>query len=272
MKSKDMTATVLSVAGSDPTGGAGIQADIRTMAGIGVYGAAAVTCITVQNSRGVQQVAPLAPELVVRQVRAVLDDHWVSHIKIGMVGTREIAAALGRILVEFAGEVVLDPVLAATTGEPLADRSGLAMILGSLLPRTTILTPNLPELALLTGHRHASPLPEEAMAMARELLASSPRLRAVLVKGGHGDGDIITDYLVCRRGETHTKRHPRIETVNSHGTGCILSTAFAAFLSQGHDDASAFAASVEYLQRLLAENANRRIVRTGGNGPLFHGT
>ncbi len=269
MKSKDMTATVLAVAGSDPTGGAGIQADIRTMTDIGVYGAAAVTCITVQNSRGVQQVVPLAPGLVAEQARAVLADHHVTHIKIGMIGTREIGAALGRVLAEFTGDVIFDPVLAATTGEQLTDRAGLAVIRGALLARTTILTPNLPELALLAGHEQDGPA-GDPLAMARQLLARSPRLRAVLVKGGHGRDGILTDYLV-RRQQTLAEQHPRIDTVNSHGTGCILSSAFAAYLCQGLDDAAAFAASVHYLQRLLAENAARRIVRSpGGRGPLFH--
>ncbi len=267
MKSKDMTPTVLAIAGSDPTGGAGIQADIRTMAGIGVYGAAAVTCITVQNSRGVRKIVPLAADLVTDQVRAVLADHHVSHIKIGMVGTREIGAALGRLLADFAGEVIFDPVLAATTGEPLTDRAGLAMIRRSLLARTTVLTPNLPELALLAG----GPDNNTPEVLARELLARYPRLLAVLVKGGHGAGRSLTDLLVRRQGRLLAEHHPRMATVNTHGTGCILSSAFAAFRSRGMDEAGAFRASVDYLQRLLAENSDRRIVRSpGGHGPLFH--
>ncbi len=270
MKSKDMTPAVLSVAGSDPTGGAGIQADIRTMADIGVYGAAAVTCVTVQNSRGVQQVAPLAPGLVARQVRAVLDDLYVTQVKIGMVGTREIGAALGEALADFSGDVIFDPVLAATTGEELTDRAGLEVIRQALLARTTILTPNLPELALLAGHDRPGSV--DPLAMARELLDRYPGIRGVLVKGGHGTGSLLTDFLVRRRGEPLRERHPRIDTVNSQGTRCILSTAFAAHLCLGHDDRSAFAASVRHLQRLLAENAARRIVRAaGGRGPLFHG-
>ncbi len=270
MKSKkDMTPTVLSVAGSDPTGGAGIQADIRTMAGIGVYGAAAVTCITVQNSRGVQQVVPLAPALVARQVRAVFEDHHVTHVKIGMVGTPAIGRALGDILAEFAGEVIFDPVLAATTGQQLTDRSGLEVIRRSLLAQTTVLTPNLPELALLAAADKTAP--GDPLAMARDLLARHPRLRAVLVKGGHGTGATLTDYLVRRQSPLLTRHHRRIDTLNTHGTGCILSSAFAAYHCLGHDDDTAFTASVRYLQRLLAENASRTIIRhPGGHGPLFH--
>ena len=148
-----MTRTVLTIGGSDPTGGAGIQADIKTLTMLGVYGAAAITCVTVQNSHGVTAIQPLDPELVAAQIRAVLDDHHVHHVKIGMVGSTPIARAIGESLAGFEGEVIYDPVLSATTGQPLMEESGLDSLRRELLRRTTILTPNLPELARFRGRR-----------------------------------------------------------------------------------------------------------------------
>ena len=142
-----MKATVLIIAGSDPTGGAGLQADIKTMTVIGVYAAAVVTCITVQNSRGVKRVTPLEPELVSEQIKAVIEDHHVTHIKVGMVGTSAIAEAINKTLGNFTGEIIVDPVLLSTTGQELFQSSDISALKSNLISKATIITPNLPELS-----------------------------------------------------------------------------------------------------------------------------
>ncbi len=271
---KNMQATVLIIAGSDPTGGAGMQADLKTLTAIGVYGAAAVTCITVQNSRGVTRVEPLSPALVREQVESVLDDHYVTHIKIGMVGTGEIAGALARLLADFPGQVIYDPVMVSTTGQNLAVPSALDGI-RSLLDITTILTPNWPELAVLADSEINSD--REAQRAAKSLLHRFDRLRTVLVKGGHGGrSPEITDYLVLRTTEdikVIPATHARLASRNTHGTGCTLASAYAAFHCLTGDDESAFRRSVDFLQTVLARSAAVKTSKyAGGRGPLLHYT
>lgn len=267
-----MQATVLIIAGSDPTGGAGIQADLKTLTAIGVYGAAAVTCITVQNSRGVTRVESLSPALVREQIESVLEDHQVTHIKIGMVGTGEIAEAVARLLTDFPGQVIYDPVMVSTTGQNLAAPSALDGIC-SLLGITTVLTPNLPELAMLTDSEINGD--RETLRAAQSLLHRFDRLRAVLVKGGHGGrGPEITDYLVLRMPKDVKiipATHARLESLNTHGTGCTLASAYAAFHCLTGDDESAFQDSVAFLQAILVRSAAVKTIKhAGGRGPLLH--
>ncbi len=267
-----MQATVLIIAGSDPAGGAGMQADLKTLTAIGVYGAAAVTCITVQNSRGVTRVEPLSPALVREQVESVLADHQVTHIKIGMVGTGEIAGAVARLLADFPGQVIYDPVMASTTGQNLAAPSALDGI-RCLLGITTVLTPNLPELAVLTDLEINSD--REALGAAQSLLHRFGRLRAVLVKGGHGGrSPEITDYLVLRTPKdikVIPATHARLASRNTHGTGCTLASAYAAFHCLTGDDESAFQNSVNFLQTVLIRSAAVKTIKhAGGRGPLLH--
>ncbi|MDD3620713.1 MAG: bifunctional hydroxymethylpyrimidine kinase/phosphomethylpyrimidine kinase [Desulfobulbaceae bacterium] len=269
-----MIKTVLTIAGSDPCGGAGIQADLKTMAVIGVYGAAVITCITVQNSRGVTRVAPLDPGLVRAQIEAVTADHAVSHVKVGMVGTAAVAGAVRDALAAFRGEVIVDPVLSSTTGQELADRDGLTDICASLLGMATVLTPNIPELEILTAGSLRTG--EDVPAAARLLFDANPRLRCLLVKGGHaGRGGRITDALFrATRGklEQEVVTQPFIITRNSHGTGCTLASAFAAWHALTGDDTTAFRRSVAFLQNALERSKSARIVKnpTGGGGLLHH--
>lgn len=268
-----MQKTVLTIAGSDPTGGAGIQADLKTMTALGVYGAAVITCITVQNSRGVSRVEPLHPVLVGEQIEAVLADHLVSHVKIGMVGTAAIARVIARKLTDFKGEVVYDPVLTATTGQQLTMASDLEAVRAELLPVTTVLTPNLPELERLTAMTTGGPA--EVQSKVSFLFAKSGRLRAVLVKGGHGDSStMITDTLYCTSARGVTKEHLShafLQTMNSHGTGCTLASALAACLAQGCDYSSAFRQAVFFVQMLLRQSLPERIVNNPkGKGGLLH--
>jgi len=265
-----LSPTVLTIAGSDPSGGAGIQADLKTMTAIGVYGAAAITCITVQNSRGVAESVPLDSGLVVRQVQAVLSDHQVTHIKIGMVGTLEIASALGEILANFYGEVVYDPVLTSTTGQSLLNSSSLADLSEQLISKVTVLTPNCDELAQLCQQEITTP--EVALACAGTILARHEHLQAVIVKGGHLEPERpdIHDYLVMKNQEIRTSKRIRIRSANLHGTGCTYASAFAAFHCRENDYLKAFSLAAAYMDRLINTSRSISLVQSGTNGPLVH--
>lgn len=268
-----MIKTVLAVAGSDPTGGAGIQADLKTMTAIGVYGAAVITCITVQNSRGVSRMEPLDAGLVREQIEAVLADHRVTHIKIGMVGTAAVARAIRDALAGFRGEVVFDPVLTATAGQDLLEPEGLPGVCASLLGITTVLTPNIPELERIGAA--AGNAGQDIKTAVRTLFDRHSSLRCILVKGGHaGLGDRITDRLfhaAAGRLEAESVAHPFVATANTHGTGCTLASAFAACHSLTGDYSTAFRRSVEFLQNVLEKGRSARIVKNPeGSGGLLH--
>jgi hydroxymethylpyrimidine/phosphomethylpyrimidine kinase len=261
---------VLTIAGSDPTGGAGIQADLKTMTAIGVYGAAAITCITVQNSRGVSESVPLDPGLVFRQAQAVLADHHVTHIKIGMIGTIEIATALGELLTGYQGEVIYDPVLASTTGQSLLSCENFTGLHSQLISKVTVLTPNGDELAQLCQQSIATP--EEAVRCATLLLARHEHLRAVIIKGGHLEPDSadIRDYLVLKNGEVIVAKRPRISSANLHGTGCTYASAFAAYHCLEPEYQKAFFLTSAFMDTIIAQSSTTTLTTIGGNGPLVH--
>ena len=262
-------ATVLSIAGSDPTGGAGIQADLKTMTSIGVYGAAAITCITVQNSRGVQKIQPLSPRLVQAQIQAVLDDHNVTHIKIGMTGTREIIECLAEILASFPGTVIYDPVLAATSGQALL-QDGMLSLRKLLLPCISYLTPNIGELQILTQKEVQTT--EYALAAAGLLLKSYPSMKGIIVKGGHlhEDSSSISDFLVQQKGKTEESKRKRIENNNLHGTGCTYASAFSSYLCLQNTPVTAFKRTGEYMNKIIQKGADKSATSSDSNGPLFH--
>ncbi|MEN8199956.1 MAG: bifunctional hydroxymethylpyrimidine kinase/phosphomethylpyrimidine kinase [Thermodesulfobacteriota bacterium] len=262
--------TLLSIAGSDPTGGAGIQADLKTMGSIGVYGAAAITCITVQNCYGVQRIQPLSPDLVREQIQAVLEVHNVTHIKIGMTGSTRILECLGECLEQFSGEVIYDPVLAASTGESLFNEDGLGGTRELLLNRATYLTPNIPELQLLSAREIGDA--EDALAAAETLLKRSPSLKAVVIKGGHLDegNQQICDFLVEEDGHVHQCRRKRLANKNLHGTGCTYASALASYLCLGRDPVEAFLAAGEYMEKLIQAGIGRSVTSASENGPLLH--
>ena len=262
--------TLLSIAGSDPSGGAGIQADLKTMTSIGVYGAAAITCLTVQNSRDVHEVKPLAANFVQTQVQAVLDDHNVTHIKIGMTGTIEILKIIGQLLQPFTGEVIYDPVLASSTGESLLQRDGLELVRKELLNRVTYLTPNISELQLLSNKKiHSS---TDATACARFLLDTFPSMKGVVVKGGHLDETCpeITDFMVQRDGAIHKSKRKRIPNNNLHGTGCTYSSAFASYRFFGDEAKDAFSLACDYMDTIIRKGTRIDLTRSPDNGPLVH--
>ncbi|MGA8785757.1 MAG: bifunctional hydroxymethylpyrimidine kinase/phosphomethylpyrimidine kinase [Polaromonas sp.] len=257
---------VLSIAGSDSGGGAGIQADLKTFSALGCYGMTAITALTAQNTLGVRAIHGIPPEILRDQIDAVVEDIGVHAVKIGMLHSPEIvntvAAAIDRHGLQ---KVVLDPVMVATSGAVLIDNPAIAVLVHELFWRAAVVTPNLDEASLLVGRPLDS---EKAMeAAAQELLAMGAR--AVLLKGGHLAGEVVSDLLVTQTGELHWMRAPRIHSVNTHGTGCTLSSAMAAHLALGAPLLDAVEAARTYVRAALEAGAK---VRTGGgNGPLNHG-
>jgi hydroxymethylpyrimidine/phosphomethylpyrimidine kinase len=258
-----MKGRVLVIAGSDPSGGAGIQADIKTVTALGGYAAAAITALTVQNTRGVSAVHAVAPAVIRDQISAVLEDIGADAIKIGMIGERDAASAVAEILRTRAGAVpiVLDPVLIATSGDALAGDGVAATILNELGPLASLITPNADEAAALTGLAIRG---VDDLRRAGEALLGTGA-RAALVKGGHLKGAQITDVLVSSGG-VETFLNLRIETTSTHGTGCTLASAIATGLAQGLSMKAAVERAIAFV---------REAIRTapgfgGGAGPLNH--
>ena len=257
---------VLSIAGSDSGGGAGIQADLKTFAALGCYGMTAITALTAQNTLGVRAIHGVPPQMLRDQIDAVVEDIGLHAVKIGMLHSPDIvetvAAAIDRHRLP---NVVLDPVMVATSGAVLIDNPAIAVLVRELFGRAVVVTPNLDEASLLVGR----PLESEAAMeiAAKELLAMGAP--AVLLKGGHLAGEQVCDLLVTRSGGHHWMRAPRIPSANTHGTGCTLSSAMAAHLALGADLLEAVQSARAYVRAALEAGAN---VRTGqGGGPLNHG-
>ena len=259
-----MTAIALTIAGSDSGGGAGIQADLKTFSALGVYGASVLTAITAQNTRGVTAVEMLSPSIVTAQIDAVLSDLTVGAIKIGMAGNAGTIKAIAAALVRHGQAVVLDPVMVATSGDRLLATEAVAALRQGLVPLASLVTPNLPEAALLSG----MPLAEDEAAMARQAEAIlEAGARAVLIKGGHLTGAESVDLLFD--GSTlHRFAARRVDTVNDHGTGCTLAAAITARLALGDDLQSAVGAAKDYLTEALARSGELKI--GSGRGPVHH--
>lgn len=255
---------LLSIAGSDPSGGAGVQADLKTFSAFGCYGMAAITALTAQNTRGVSAFYPVSPEIVVQQIEAVLSDILPDAIKIGMTATPEIAGAVAKTLARYdAGAIVLDPVLAPTQGAALS-RAGLeGALMQSLVPLARLVTPNIHEAAALTGTARAATV-EDMTAQGRRLCDAGAR--AVLVKGGDLDGE-PTDVLVAG-GETHVFRGRRVDTRHTHGTGCALSSAIACQMARRASLIDAVAAAKSWLECALDSAETLRL--SDGHGPPNH--
>lgn len=258
---------VLSIAGSDSCGGAGIQADLKTFAALGCHGMTAVTAVTAQNTCGVSRVAPIAPDMVRAQVEAVLEDIGADAVKIGMLATAENAAEVGRLLATLAHGVptVLDPVMAAQSGHSLNATRTAETLVAQVMPRVTLMTPNIPEAEKLTGLAVTSLAGMEEAA--RRLLAMG--CANVLLKGGHFGGQECPDLLVeGASGRVSRFAAPRIETINDHGTGCTLASALAAFLARGLSLPSAVAEAKGYISGALQGAVSQHLGK--GHGPLNH--
>ncbi len=243
-----MTARILFIAGSDSGGGAGIQADIKTVTMLGGHAMTAITAITAQNTVGVQAVHLVPTEIVIAQIESVVSDIGVDAIKIGMIGSAETAEAVADFLKQVTVPIIFDPVMVATSGAELADARTIS-VFQKLMSLASIVTPNIPEMNALGG--------------------AAPILRHgchLLIKGGHGDGDEILDQLLSPNGNVREWRNRRIDTQNTHGTGCTLASALAAGMGQGMSAEDAVSRGVEFVRLAM-----RGAVQIGkGHGPLAH--
>jgi hydroxymethylpyrimidine/phosphomethylpyrimidine kinase len=267
---------LLTIAGSDPSGGAGIQADLKTFSALGGYGCAVLTALTAQNTRGVSGVLPIPADFVSRQLDTLFTDVAVDAVKIGMIADAEIAAAVASSLRTHRPRyVVLDPVMVATSGDRLLAADAEQVVRAQLLPLADLITPNLDEAAALLGTGRAVD-----GAQAREQVDALRRLgaRRVLVKGGHfAHTDVAVDYLGGPDGTVHELTARRIDTPNTHGTGCTLSSAIAALRPAAPDWLTAVRQAKDYLTAALAAADSLVIGGTGsdrspyvGHGPVQH--
>ncbi|HWY63860.1 MAG TPA: bifunctional hydroxymethylpyrimidine kinase/phosphomethylpyrimidine kinase [Rhizomicrobium sp.] len=256
-----MTSRLLVIAGSDSSGGAGIQADLKTAQAFGVYAQTAVTAVTVQDTKGVAQVHPLPPEVVKAQIEKALGDIGADAIKIGMLGNGGIATAVADALEGVSLPLVLDTVLLSSSGAALLDEAGIDVLKSRLMRRAALVTPNLPEAEALTGIYPKSEHRLRNAAMVFKLLG----VNHVLFKGGHGEGAVLRDVL-WSDGEFTPFEASRQQTVHTHGTGCTLATAIACGLAQGMALKDAVARAHAYVQEAI-----RTAPALGqGNGPLNH--
>ena len=259
------TPIALTIAGSDSSGGAGIQADLKTFAALGVYGASVITALTAQNTNGVTGIHQVPSDFVTAQIDAVFSDLEVRAVKIGMVAQLATIDAIVAGLARWAPKhVVLDPVMVATTGDRLLATDAVESLRTKLIPRATLITPNLPEAAALLDEPVA--VSEASIeSQGKRLLAMG--CRAVLIKGGHGQGAESIDYLIGGEG-TIALAAPRIATKNTHGTGCSLSSAIAAGLAKGEEMETAVRHAKAWVSAAIA--AADRLGVGHGHGPIHH--
>jgi hydroxymethylpyrimidine/phosphomethylpyrimidine kinase len=260
-----MTAIAVTIAGSDSGGGAGIQADLKTFSALGVYGASVITALTAQNTLGVQAIHDVPPDFIAAQMDSVFSDLKVGAAKIGMLSQapviEAVAAGLDRHGVT---QVVLDPVMVATSGDRLLNPDAVSALRRLLIPRASLVTPNLLEAAALLDQPVAAS-EDDMLAQGQALIARGAR--AVLVKGGHGTGETSTDLLVTPDGKLRLEA-PRIATRNTHGTGCTLSSAIAAGLARGLPLGQAVSQAKDYVTAAIA--ASERLSIGAGHGPTHH--
>lgn len=249
-----MKMTALTIAGADPSGGAGIQSDIKTFRAFDVEGLSVITSLTAQNNREVKAVLPVPSAFLLKQIEVLMEEFDIRSVKIGMIGSRRNAALIARLLGEKRfGNTVYDPVLSSTGGYPLIDKGGLGLIIRKLLPHVKILTPNIPEASILTGIviKDLKDMEEAA----REISSMGPA--AVLVKGGHMEGDPV-DLLYSRKVFRYFKgKRIKGGTQRFHGTGCMLSAGIAAGLANGREIERAVMDAKKYVTRVLLERARR---------------
>ncbi len=256
----------LTIAGSDPSGGAGIQADLKTFAACGCYGMSAIVAVVDENTVGVTGVHPVPVDFVTGQIRSVLDDIGADAVKIGMLHSSELIRAVRDTLARYdVRNIVLDPVMVATSGDPLLQREAVETLRDELIPCARVITPNIPEAEMLLGRRIASQaqLPEAA-----RKLSCGGRV-SVLLKAGHLSDEELVDVLYdAGRDAIVELRSRRLQTCNTHGTGCTLSSAVAAFLAHGFDLTEAVLRAKEYLDTALRQGAAYAVGH--GHGPVHH--
>lgn len=260
-----MTTIALSIAGSDPSGGAGLQADLKTFSALGVYGAALPVALTAQNTQGVRAVRAVGADFVAVALDALFEDLAIDAVKIGMMPDAAVIGVVRAALLRHgARNIVLDPVMVATSGDRLLPPEAIGALREGLFPLAAVVTPNLPEAAALLDDRPAAS-EAEMIEQASRILAFGPR--AVLLKGGHGSGPDATDVLVSAEGVRRLTA-PRVATPNTHGSGCTLSSAIAAELAKGQTLAEASAGAKAYVSAAIAAADRLKVGR--GHGPLHH--
>ncbi len=260
-----MTPIALTIAGSDPSGGAGVQADLKTFAALGVYGASVLTALTAQNTQRVGAIHDIPPAFITAQLHAAFADLNIRAVKIGMLSrTAVIDAVVASLAKHRAKNIVLDPVMVASSGDALLTPAAVNALRQKLIPKALVVTPNLPEAAALTGASVARN-EREMEIQAREILVFGAK--HVLIKGGHGTGNESVDLLVSLK-ETHRFAAKRIATKNAHGTGCTLSSAVAAGLAKGLPLSEAVRAAKDYVTGAIAAADEMKIGH--GPGPLNH--
>ena len=257
---------VLTIAGSDSGGGAGIQADLKTFAALGCYGMTAITALTAQNTMGVQAIQSLPAAFLKAQLQSVLDDIGVDAVKIGMLHSPEVVGVVAWAIDHYQlKRVVLDPVMVATSGDKLIADETVAVLVRELFPRVQLITPNLDEAALLLGR----PVPNEAALSLACADLQTMGAASVLLKGGHLQGEDVVDVLLLADASSRTLRSKRISSRNVHGTGCTLSSAIASHWAIGFDLTQAVEQARSYILGAIQAGAS---VTTGqGHGPLNHG-
>lgn len=259
---------VLSIAGSDSSGGAGIQADLKTFSSLGVYGATAITAITAQNTQGVHSQLAIPPQMVHDQIVAVIEDLHPSFIKIGMLSNTEIVLAVTEALSHYSIPIILDPVIVSSSGHRLLSLEAQEVLKQKLLPISTLITPNIPEMQALTSMPLSTFSEKEKAAQ----LLMDYGIKAILLKGGHEEGNTKTDILFSKtaNGIQHsTFSADTIPTTNIHGTGCTLSSAITAFMARGLDMQQAISHAKNYITQAIMAGANVKIGH--GFGPVNHG-
>lgn len=267
MKKMNVNPVVLSIAGSDPSAGAGLQADLKTISALGGYACTAISALTVQNTQGVRDIQAVSGEFLTAQCVVIFEDIHVDAVKIGMLPNRECIEAVHAVLQKYQPEfVVWDPVLAATSGVSLVTEDVTQNLIDDLLPLVHIITPNLDELAILTHSKEALNA-NEALAKIQGYALLHRGARAVLVKGGHLEGNLATDWLIMQdMEESFTKK--RIETQNTHGSGCTLSSAIACLRPQFPNLSETIRAAKNYVQAAIKDAQHWHLGH--GHGPLAH--
>ena len=259
----------LTIAGSDPSGGAGLQADLKTFSALGVYGASAVVAVVDENTVGVYGVHPIPVNFVVGQIRSVIDDIGVDAVKIGMLHDSELICAVNDTLKCYPDvrNIVVDPVMVATSGDALLQPEAVATLRDVLIPNARVITPNLPEASLLLGEeiKHQDQFVDAAKALSR---LGGGKV-SVMLKAGHLENDELIDiFYNAEDDEIVRLASPRVNTVNTHGTGCTLSSAIAAYLAKGYGLSEAATAAKRYIADAIVAGADYSIGK--GHGPVHH--
>ncbi len=257
---------VLTIAGSDSGGGAGIQADLKTFSAIGCYGMSVITALTAQNTRGVTGIHAVPPAFAVQQIDAVFSDMGADAVKIGMLYSADLIAAVAEALKKHgARKIVLDPVMVAQSGDKLLQEDAIEALKAHLMPLADVVTPNMPEASILTGQsvKNWKEIEKAAQALAKH------GSRSILIKGGHGAENKSTDLLFLVRADRFIRLEAeRIVTRNNHGTGCTLSSAIAGYMAKGHDIEAAVQKAKAFMNRAIAAGAQYQIGH--GHGPVHH--